>query len=107
MRLAEQIKEYVKCPQTGSHHYGRWGLALNSADRMLVDRLCDQCMIFEDAADKFHKENIDLKEENYLLKLFIKQMDPGLVSIGVKDKKIELPTIKSIKNSIKEMLNKN
>ena len=62
MRLAEQIKEYVKCPQTGSNDYGRWGLLLRSSERIWVDKLCDQCLMFEETADKFGKENLILKE---------------------------------------------
>lgn len=53
-----------------------------------------ECLI--DKKNKVLKENIDLKEENYLLKLFIKQKDPTLVAITVEDKRIELPIIEPI-----------
>lgn len=34
------IKDYVKCPQTGSKTYGKWG-ALRVDQRILINKLCD------------------------------------------------------------------
>lgn len=53
-----------------------------------------ECLI--DEKNKVLKENIDLRQENYLLKLFIKQKDPDLVAIRVEDKTIELPIVEPI-----------
>lgn len=35
-----KIKDYVKCPQTGSLEYGKWG-ALRVDQRLLINELCD------------------------------------------------------------------
>ena len=60
MKLTEQIRKYIECPQFGNNHYGKWG-ALPYDQRLLIKKLCDQCDIYEDAADKFAKENELLK----------------------------------------------
>ena len=62
MKLTEQIREYIKCPQFGDKHYGIWGL-LSYRQRFLIKKLCEQCDIYEDAADKFVKENIKFKQQ--------------------------------------------
>lgn len=38
--LVLKIKDYVKCPQTGSLEYGKWG-ALRVEQRKLINDLCD------------------------------------------------------------------
>ena len=50
----------------------------------------------EDAYFALLDEYKIIKEENYLLKLFIKQKDPDLVAIRVEDKTIELPIVEPI-----------
>ena len=35
-----KIKDYVKCPQTGSKTYGKWG-SLRVEQRILINKLCD------------------------------------------------------------------
>lgn len=62
MKLTEQIRKYIECPQFGDNHYGKWG-ALRYDQRLLIKKLCDQCDVYEDAADKFAKENEKLKRE--------------------------------------------
>lgn len=61
-RLSKQVREYVKCPQLdGGTHYGEWG-ALRLDQRKQIAKLCEEVDVFEDAADKFGKENYILKQ---------------------------------------------
>lgn len=42
-----KIKDYVKCPQTGSKTYGKWG-ALRVDQRILINKLCDSWLSMYD-----------------------------------------------------------
>lgn len=42
-----KIKDYVKCPQTGSKTYGKWG-ALRVEQRILINKLCDSWLSMYD-----------------------------------------------------------
>ena len=64
--ISKRIREYVNDPSV-SDHYGRWGI-LNRDQRREIRKLCDACDMFEEAADRFCKENIMLKVEIELLK---------------------------------------
>lgn len=61
-RLSKQVRKYVKCPQLdGGTRYGEWGtLRLNQ--RKQIAKLCEEVNVFEDAADKFGKENFILTQ---------------------------------------------
>lgn len=62
-RLSKLVREYVKCPQLdGGIEYGEWG-ALRLDQRKGIAKLCEEVDIFEDAADKFGKENYILKQQ--------------------------------------------
>lgn len=55
-RIADEIREYVKDPQsTGIFEYGAWGI-LRKDQRSKIRELCDACDMFEEAADNFGKE---------------------------------------------------
>lgn len=40
MDIIKQTREYIKCPQFGDPHYGRWG-ALSLEQRKIIKQLCD------------------------------------------------------------------
>lgn len=62
-RLSKLVREYIKCPQLdGGTEYGEWG-ALRLDQRKQIAKLCEEVDIFEDAADKFGKENYILKQQ--------------------------------------------
>ena len=41
MNYRDKMREYIKCPQLGNTHYGKWG-ALNIEQRVLIKRLLDE-----------------------------------------------------------------
>lgn len=49
-RLKDLI-EFVKCPETGSVHYGRWG-TLNKIQRVYLDNLARDCLLLFEEMDK-------------------------------------------------------
>lgn len=60
-RIADEIREYVKDPQsTGIFEYGAWGI-LRKDQRAKIRELCDMCDMFEQTADDFGKELIFYK----------------------------------------------
>ena len=62
-RLSKQIREFVKCPQfDGGYEYGDWGI-LRLDQRQKIKYLCEEIDMFENAADKFGKENMFLKQQ--------------------------------------------
>lgn len=61
-----KIKDYVKCPQTGSKTYGKWG-ALRVEQRILINKLCDSWLSMYD------------KELNELEKKIYASSDYGVI----------------------------
>jgi hypothetical protein len=56
-RLKDLI-EFVKCPETGSAHYGIWGI-LNREQRVYLDKLARDCLLLMDKREETIKEIID------------------------------------------------
>lgn len=53
------IKDYVKCPQTGSKEYGKWG-ALNPRQRQLINELCDSWLLmYEEKTNELKKKKFE------------------------------------------------
>ena len=52
-RLKDLI-EFVKCPETGSAHYGRWGI-LHREQRVYLDKLARDCLLLIEEMDKREK----------------------------------------------------
>ncbi len=50
-KLTDKIREYIRCPQLdGGTEYGKWG-ALRKDQRLLINKLCNQCDYFENMLD--------------------------------------------------------
>lgn len=56
-RLKDLI-EFVKCPETGSIHYGEWGI-LRREQRVYLDKLARDCLLLMDKREETIKEIID------------------------------------------------
>lgn len=69
--LVLKIKDYVKCPQTGSLEYGKWG-ALRVEQRKLINDLCDSWL-------NMYDEKINQLEK----KLRSAMLEEGVTSIYV------------------------
>lgn len=50
-----KIKDYVKCPQTGSKTYGKWG-ALRVEQRILINKLCDSWLAMYEGLNELEKK---------------------------------------------------
>lgn len=62
-RLSKEIRKKVRCPQLdGGIEYGEW-CALRLDQRKQIAKLCEEVDVFEDAADKFGKENYILIQQ--------------------------------------------
>lgn len=62
-KLTNMMREKISGPtEENSFHYGDWYLLQND-QKFIIRKICDNCDMFEDAADKFGKENFKLKKE--------------------------------------------
>lgn len=62
-RYCKMVREFISGPtEENGHNYGRWYLLPEETKRILK-WLCDECEVFERAADSYAMENISLKRE--------------------------------------------
>ena len=67
MNYRDKMREYIKCPQLGNTHYGKWG-ALNIEQKVLTKRLLDEMDRADEYIKKLYLENDKLKQDNDKLK---------------------------------------
>jgi hypothetical protein len=78
----KQLKEFVKCPETVSAHYGEWGI-LTKEQRLFLDKMVRDTLDLLDCMDKKIRETNQKIEQGTLIELPCKVGDTVYETDGV------------------------